>query len=153
MHCVHVKTTVWCQSADLTLCVKDQPCALRCQHTKSSLMSVQSSGSLEGTPSLVPALHVPNTDCVFSNIPRQWWRPRKVSLNISRRICVFYQLVRLFCAERKEIVSKSPSKSWWRIQLVSLRYSNASAPKSIEPVWLASSIEDTDRLSVLRPVW
>ena len=68
-------------------------CVKRHLYTKSSLMSVQSSGSLEGTPSLVPALlHVPEADCVFSNIPRQGWRPGKVLSNISVDIMPFWWL-------------------------------------------------------------
>lgn len=41
---------------------------------KSSLMRIQSSGTLEGDAIFGPSsLHVPNTDCVFSSIPRQSW--------------------------------------------------------------------------------
>lgn len=89
------------KSVSFTGSVEEYLWTLQHLHTKSSLMSVQSSGSLEGTPSLVPALHVPNTDCVFSNIPRQWWRPGKVSWNILRRVYLVCLFVWCPCLENE----------------------------------------------------
>lgn len=85
------RSSLWCPR-----CERNDLQQRRGQHTKSSLMSVQSSGSLEGTPSLVPAHHVPNTDCFTSGIPRQWWRPGKVSSNIPPfhdAMCLLYPRV------------------------------------------------------------
>lgn len=120
----------------------------RCQHTKSSLMSVQSVGSLEGTPSLVPVHHVPNTDCFTSSIPRRWWRPRKgLWVLFLHFTCFFGQLFLFFRHECYKLQSKD------RVNLGSvtcLLANIASAPKSVEPTWLASSTEDS--LYVFRPV-